>query len=108
MSRPRFIAGAVCPNCGAMDRLQVFGGNERQQRRCVSCGHEDSLDSAASQQPKTRLAGGLKRPAEESTASPVRILDPGKVSPGGTEEARQRPPEIAAQPDEDEREPGGS
>lgn len=82
MRRPRFIAGAVCPNCGAMDRLQVIVDAESQQRRCVACGYEDSLESAASQEPKTRLAGGLRKPAAESAASPVRILDPGEITPG--------------------------
>ncbi len=78
MSRPRFIAGAVCPNCGAMDRLQVVGSDERQERRCVACGHKDSLESTASQEPKTRVTGGLNKLAEAEVARPVRILEPGE------------------------------
>ena len=31
----RFIAGAVCPRCGVMDRIVVSGDGE--QRSCVDC-----------------------------------------------------------------------
>ena len=78
MSRPRFIAGAVCPTCGAMDRLQLFERQGEPRRRCVACGHEDGLETASSQAPTNRLDGGLKKPDPEA-ASPVRILEP---SPG--------------------------
>ena len=73
MSRPRFIAGAVCPNCGVMDRLQFLDG-ARSRRRCVACGHEDDLESGSSQAPKNRLDGALKAPDENADVQPVRIL----------------------------------
>lgn len=39
----RFIAGAVCPRCAAMDRLTLFTDSEGvQHRECVSCGFKDS------------------------------------------------------------------
>jgi uncharacterized metal-binding protein (TIGR02443 family) len=82
VSRPRFIAGAVCPACGAMDRLQLLEADGDQRRRCVACGHEDSLASTASRAPATRLDGGLKTP-DPSAASPIRILDPGNEETGG-------------------------
>lgn len=73
MSRRRFIAGAVCPQCGEMDRLILESDGSR--RRCVACDYSDSLDSASSSEPKTRLDGGLKKSAVESTeVRPVRIL----------------------------------
>ena len=75
MSRPRFIAGAICPNCSEMDRLQVLEEDGVQKRRCVACGHEDDLSTTASQPPTNRLDGGLKAP-DPDAASPVRILDP--------------------------------
>ena len=80
MSRPRFIAGAICPACGAMDRLQLLEADGDQRRRCVACGHEDSLASTASRAPATRLDGGLKTP-DPSAARPVQILAPGKKVP---------------------------
>ena len=73
MSRPRFIAGAVCPACGEMDRLQFLDA-ARNRRRCVACGHEDDLAAASSQAPKNRLDGALKSTDEQTAAQPVRIL----------------------------------
>lgn len=75
MNRPRFIAGAICPSCGQMDRLQVLEVEGEQKRRCVACGHEDDLSTTASQAPSNRLDGGLKKP-DPDASSPVRILDP--------------------------------
>ncbi len=60
-----------------MDRLQVVGSDERQERRCVACGHRDSLESTASQEPKTRVTGGPKNLAEAEVARPVRIVEAG-------------------------------
>ena len=81
--RPRFIAGAVCPACGAMDRLQVLGSGDRRLRRCVACGHEDGLDAGASRPPKSRLDAPPKGRAGDEPR-PVRILDArtGRPAPG--------------------------
>ncbi|MGE0625083.1 MAG: YheV family putative zinc ribbon protein [Pseudomonadales bacterium] len=73
MTRARFIAGAVCPACGAMDRLQVFGEGDARRRRCVSCGHEDTLPATASQSPRSRLDAAAK-PADAEAVRRVRIL----------------------------------
>ena len=35
---PRFIAGAVCPRCSAMDRLRVYNEDGTDYRECVDCG----------------------------------------------------------------------
>jgi len=87
VKRPRFIAGAVCPACGAMDRLQLTGEGDERTRHCVSCGHEDHLSAAASQAPKSRLDGALKKTADRGEVQSVRILgpDPGTRSAGDTE-----------------------
>jgi uncharacterized protein len=40
----RFIAGAVCPRCGEMDRIMVFIDHHQHQRKaCVSCGFNEGL-----------------------------------------------------------------
>lgn len=39
----RFIAGAVCPKCGAMDRVVMFVEGDKQFRECVSCGFIDEM-----------------------------------------------------------------
>lgn len=39
----RFIAGAVCPRCAAMDRLMMYTDDTGvQHRECVSCGFADT------------------------------------------------------------------
>jgi uncharacterized protein len=73
MSTRRFIAGAVCPQCRALDRIVVERSETGDQhRRCVACGHTDSMSGGASTEPATRLT----RPREDRVAAtPVRILD---------------------------------
>jgi uncharacterized metal-binding protein (TIGR02443 family) len=81
----RFIAGAVCPQCRAVDRtvLEEREGGDRR-RRCVSCGHAETLaaDSAAEPavrlQPPTRFS---RRRSAAPAATPVRILDPAGKDP---------------------------
>lgn len=43
----RFIAGAVCPSCGARDamRAEVSTEADTQYRECVDCGFEESATS---------------------------------------------------------------
>ena len=40
----RFIAGIVCPKCGAQDSVRIYipedGEVDEQLRDCVTCGHE--------------------------------------------------------------------
>ncbi|UTF59117.1 YheV family putative zinc ribbon protein [Gilvimarinus sp. DA14] len=40
---PRFLAGAVCPRCEALDRIKVFSKDGKDFRECVSCGFLDEL-----------------------------------------------------------------
>ncbi len=41
-TRKRFIAGAVCPECQAMDTLMVFKQHNVEHVECVSCGYSKS------------------------------------------------------------------
>lgn len=36
--KKRFIAGAVCPKCNAMDTMALTKENEVEKVTCVSCG----------------------------------------------------------------------
>ncbi len=38
--KKRFIAGASCPQCKAMDTLMLFMENNVEKVECVSCGHQ--------------------------------------------------------------------
>jgi len=37
----RFIAGALCPRCSAMDTIFVFERNEKNVRACSDCDFEE-------------------------------------------------------------------
>ncbi|MEE4280088.1 MAG: YheV family putative metal-binding protein [Halieaceae bacterium] len=72
--RRRFIAGAVCPRCSAMDRIVVDLDTDR--RECVACGFSDERPMGPVEEVRTRV----NRPAArrvETRAEPVRLLDPG-------------------------------
>ncbi len=61
MSEPvkRFIAGAVCPGCGAMDKLKAWLEGDIAHRECVACGFSDRASNKPGAVPATRL----ERPA---------------------------------------------
>ena len=44
MSGPvkRFIAGAVCPACSAMDTIKMYEEDGVPHRECVECGYAES------------------------------------------------------------------
>jgi hypothetical protein len=77
--RRRFIAGAVCPRCGAQDRIVVFleaegAGGEGLARECVACGFEDRMADGPGpgEAPRGRLDAPRPRPAGER-AQPIRF-----------------------------------
>ena len=52
----RFIAGAVCPRCGELDKIVMLMDSKDKHRECVSCGYTDALDnSVAVDEPATRV-----------------------------------------------------
>ncbi len=75
----RFIAGAVCPNCQALDRLVLEESAEADAkpiRRCVACGFSDDKAAATSAWPRGRVEGGrLKPPVTRPRV--VKIIQPG-------------------------------
>jgi len=72
--RRRFIAGAVCPRCGAMDRILV--DLDTDQRECVACDFSDSRpgDSAAVRDLPTRVSRAAARRVE-TAAEPITLVD---------------------------------
>ena len=77
----RFIAGAVCPRCGLMDKLVVDGA--AGERECVSCGFRDSRPGTEVRELRTRVNRPSARRVE-TPAEPVQIIQP--ASPGGDQE----------------------
>ncbi len=75
--KPRFIAGAKCPGCGAEDRITVAPAPDDAAvlvRACVACDFSDRIDALGGvSEPDTRFV----KP-KEPAATPVRLVDPGK------------------------------
>ena len=69
-----------------MDRIVVEEHDGVRQRRCVSCGHADTLEHGATTAPVTRFSRGSgsgpgSEGSIEDAVSPVRIIDPGGGKP---------------------------
>lgn len=80
----RFIAGAVCPQCRALDRIVLETGGAESRRCCIECDFSEVLDdspelagNSGSSLPPSRLL----RPSSISDveSSPVRLIDPKKL-----------------------------
>ena len=39
----RFIAGAACPSCGAIDKIRTYKEDGADYRECVACGYTDKM-----------------------------------------------------------------
>lgn len=76
-STKRFIAGVVCPECSAMDKMQVYNHDGIDYRECVSCGFKDQIRIAsAPNELKTRVN---KSAVSEETRQ-VKLVDPPKTN----------------------------
>lgn len=85
--KTRFIAGAVCPDCQALDRLVVeyaiveLQSSELSRRRCVACGFVEAFNE---DQPTTSAGVPRGRPERSGAQNQqrgqksqiVRIVDP--------------------------------
>lgn len=77
----RFIAGATCPKCNALDKVFTFERDGQSWRACVSCGFEesfasysDSLEELPTRVNQHRLG---EQPLEHETPlEAVRLIDP--------------------------------
>ncbi len=60
----RFIAGAVCPQCGEIDRLVMETGSGGRERECVHCGYRDELPAESRPAHETPTRVNQPRPGE--------------------------------------------
>lgn len=52
----RFLAGAICPRCEAIDRIQVYAEGDKDYRECVACGFKDEMHfPGIAKEPATRI-----------------------------------------------------
>ena len=65
----RFIAGAVCPRCGEMDKLVV--DSDADSRECVHCGYGDERPGGAA---APELTTRVSRPAARLVETPTEKL----------------------------------
>lgn len=90
----RFIAGAVCPQCRALDRLVVEVVREKdevtgtQQQRCVECGYR--AERRGSENAGIGIPRGKperrSNAAQDAAAQAVKIMDLQPISEPRDEE----------------------
>lgn len=73
----RFIAGAVCPRCGVMDRIVVSG--DGVTRTCIDCGFTDERPGDPPAPLSTRVSRASARRVE-TPSDVVRLIDPNDKS----------------------------
>lgn len=64
----RFIAGAVCPSCGEMDKIVTYREGECTFRECVKCDYRDQMVEQAFSEIPTRVTPGAKATQPEVQA----------------------------------------
>lgn len=71
--KKRFIAGAICPKCSALDRIVMYRQNDKDYRECVACGFNDEMRF----QPKNRELETRVNVTEQDkqNAQVVKIID---------------------------------
>lgn len=76
-SRRRFIAGAVCPRCSAMDKIVV--DLDSDCRECVSCGFSEARSqlNVPPAEPVTRVGRAAARRVE-TAPQVINLVDPRK------------------------------
>jgi uncharacterized metal-binding protein (TIGR02443 family) len=75
VNRRRFIAGAVCPRCAAMDKIVVDPDTDK--RECVACGFSEARPGggeSATELP-TRVSRAAARRVETATEV-LTLIDP--------------------------------
>ena len=74
--KKRFIAGAVCPSCSAMDRIVMYRLGDLDFRECVECGFKDEMRfKAAVRELDTRVNQDEEKLREETQVIKFPPLD---------------------------------
>ena len=68
----RFIAGAICPSCGAEDKTLMYSSDDGVVRECIACKHTEVLDELGQPQ---ELGTRVNRKPADDDAAVIRILD---------------------------------
>ncbi|GAB5452962.1 MAG: hypothetical protein Hals2KO_32900 [Halioglobus sp.] len=79
--RRRFIAGAVCPRCKAIDKIAV--DLDEDVRFCVACDFREprpKAGAAGQREIPTRVSRAAARRVE-TESEPVKLIDPAREEP---------------------------
>ena len=76
LPRRRFIAGAVCPKCQALDRmvLEVDVDDNEQTRHCVACGFSETLQAKSTRNAPMPRARFERTKAQAVDVEPSKFL----------------------------------
>ena len=70
----RFIAGIVCPKCGAQDSVRIYipeeGEVDEQLRDCITCWHEERVGQAAAARQEMTTRVNHAKPAAVQEVEP--------------------------------------
>lgn len=69
--KKRFIAGAVCPRCGEMDKIVMYQKEGRDYRECVSCEFSDEMRF----KPQTKEIETRVNKSEEEKNAEIQVLN---------------------------------
>ena len=72
--KKRFIAGAVCPRCAAMDRLVMYQKDEKIIRECIECGFTDIQQFQNSREELKTRVNQVDPEPDDPEIQPVKIL----------------------------------
>ncbi|MAD57386.1 MAG: hypothetical protein CMK44_02265 [Porticoccus sp.] len=77
-AKKRFIAGAICPKCSAMDKLIIYNENGQDFRECIECGFNDKmLLQSNPKELETRV--NMSREKKLAETQIVKLIDPKNI-----------------------------
>ncbi len=86
IGKKRFIAGAVCPACSELDKIQMWDVDGVPHRECVACGYADTLNEQGQSVPKelgTRVNKAAPKPADPKVLPVQFFPNPKLKKPSG-------------------------
>ncbi len=76
----RFIAGAVCPRCGEMDKLVIYSSDEGRYKECVAC---DFTEKQIAQVEISELETRVNHLPEDLADEPAQLVQIVELKPKG-------------------------
>lgn len=72
----RFIAGAICQNCGVQDKIRAWTDSDKElmHRECVACGHGDTISLVADNLNELQTRVNYSDPVFEEDIQPLKLI----------------------------------